>query len=374
MARRRRLTNDYQPLDALGRTLRGKRASLAGARRFYAGEGLFVFADSKDGLANYAADVYLPPSSYHRLGNFLDQNSTPAVIGWRLSALPPRSGTIPDLAQTPIARFSAAAMTTLQRDLHDGERTVTLQSGGDSDSKEWPWQATLRYETDFTLDGGVHIYDEATVCLFARQAHDGDIDVAVITTQTGDRDAAEAWLNRINKGRWLMQATAMPTADPGRLETVREILKVFGQRSVGLKSPDIYPASGEKRSRFADVMERAPYQTKVTDLDVIVERMQDVDEGFLGTFTTFLWERGRRAVTSIELRQRPHESYARVAWKAGKQYDANSLIFSDDWWEKAAPIDWAPETKQQYLLAVWDDVLSGVDASWGALATRAAGA
>lgn len=130
-----------------------------------------------------------------------------------------------------------------------------------------------------------------------------------------------------------------------------------------------------KKTRFAEAMERAPYQTKVTDLDVIVERMQQVDEGFLGTFTAFLWERGRRAVTSVELRQRPQESYARLAWRAGKAYDASSLSFSDDWWEKATPVDWSPEQKQRYLLAVWDEVLTGTDSIWArALAARAADA
>ncbi|HLG08374.1 MAG TPA: hypothetical protein VI409_06865 [Gaiellaceae bacterium] len=375
--RRRRLTNHYPPLDALGRTLRSKRASLTGARRFYAGEGMFVFADTKDGLANYAADVYLPPSAYHQLGNFLDQNATPAVVGWRLSALPTGRAQLPALAQTPLAQFTAGAMQTLQRELYEEERKITLQSGGDSDTHGWPWQATLRYETDFTLDGGVRIYDEATVCLFARETSDGDIDVAVVITQHSDREAAEAWLNRINRGRWLMQATVMPTTDPGRLETVRTVLDVFGKdRFIGLRSPDIYPVAGTvKKTRFAEAMERAPYQTKVTDLDVVVERMQQVDEGFLGTFTAFLWERGHRAVTSFELRQRPHESYARLAWRAGKAHDDSNLSFSDDWWEKATPVDWSPEQKQGYLLALWDEVLAGIDAIWArAVAARAADA
>src|SRR5207253_917718 len=114
-----------------------------------------------------------------RHGNFLDQNATPAIVGWRLSSLPQRAAEIPDLAQTPLGSFAAAAMQTLQRELHDVDRTVALQSGGDTESSAWPWQATLRYETDFTLDGGVRIYDEATVCLFARETTDGDIEVAV---------------------------------------------------------------------------------------------------------------------------------------------------------------------------------------------------
>lgn len=53
--------------------------------------------------------------------------------------------------------------------------------------------------------------------------------------------------------------------------TFRGILGIFGARVIGLRSPEVYPANGEKRTRFADVMERAPYQTKVTELDVIIE-------------------------------------------------------------------------------------------------------
>jgi hypothetical protein len=61
-------------------------------------------------------------------------------------------------------------------------------------------------------------------------------------------------------------------------------------RFIRLRSPDIYPIAGTvKKTRFAEAMEHAAYQTKVTDLDVIVERMQRVDKGFPGAFTAFLW-------------------------------------------------------------------------------------
>ena len=83
-------------------------------------------------------------------------------------------------------------------------------------------------------------------------------------------------------------------------------------------------------------------------------------------------ERGRRAVTSFELRQRPHESYARLAWRAGKMHDDSSLSFTDDWWEKATPVDWSPEQKQGYLLALWDEVLTGIDRLAGSKRSRSA--
>jgi hypothetical protein len=39
------------------------------------------------------------------------------------------------------------------------------------------------------------------------------------------------------------------------------------------------------------------------------------------------------------------------------------------------PVDWSPEQKQGYLLALWDEVLTGIDAIWArAVAARAADA
>jgi hypothetical protein len=66
---------------------------------------------------------------------------------------------------------------------------------------------------------------------------------------------------------------------------------------------------------------------------------------------------------------------ARLAWRAGKAHDDSGLSFTDDWWEKATPVDWSPEQKQGYLLALWDEVLTGIDAIWArAVAARAADA
>jgi hypothetical protein len=350
-------------LDALGRTLRSKRASLSGARRFYAGEGLFVFADSKEGLANIASDIYLPPGAYNALGNFLDQNATPAIVGWRLSAVP-TTETLPQMGRAPLESFAKAAEQTLHKHVHEEERTVTLQAAESPDADEWAWEGVLSYETNFTLDGGVHIYDEANVSLFARATVEGDIDVAAITTQGSDREAVESWLCRVNRGNWLIQPIVLPTKDPARLRAIQHVIEEFGDaRFIGMRSPEIYPTSGTKRSRFASVMQRAPYQTKITELEVVVERMQTVDEGFLGTFTAFLLEGHRKAVTSLELRQRPHESYARLAWKAGKSVEG-PLTFNDEWWDKATPVDWSNESKHRYLLAVWDEVLVALDRAW----------
>jgi len=39
-------------------------------------------------MANIDGRVYLPPASYDELANFLDHAPTPAVVGFRLSALP----------------------------------------------------------------------------------------------------------------------------------------------------------------------------------------------------------------------------------------------------------------------------------------------
>lgn len=64
-----------------------------------------------------------------------------------------------------------------------------------------------------------------------------------------------------------------------------------------------------------------------------------------------------------------------VSCRAGKAHDDTILSFADDWWEKATPVDWSPEQKQGYLLALWDEVLTGIDSIWArAVAARAADA
>jgi hypothetical protein len=83
----------------------------------------------------------------------------------------------------------------------------------------------------------------------------------------------------------------------------------------------------------------------------------------------------RRKPTRVETGCDRWAPYARLAWRAGKAHDDSNLSFSDDWWEKATPVDWSPEQKQGYLVALWDEVLAGIDAIWArAVAARAADA
>jgi hypothetical protein len=362
----RRLTDQYPPLDALGRTLRRNRASLSGARRFAQGEGLFVFADSKDGIARVAEEVYLPPSAYRQLGNFLDQNAAPGVVGFRLSPLPQPSTQLPELGEKPLARFATAASQTLQVNIKDEGRSITLQSAGAAEVAGWDWAGSLHYEHFFTLEGGLRIPDEACVQIFARESAEAEIEIAIVTTQSHDREAAVAWLTRMNKSRWLPQPIVIPQGDPGRLAAIKSILDGFGaDRYLALRSPDVYPSgvAATPPTRFLQVMKRAPYETGLTDLDTVIERMKTVDSGILGSFTCFLWERGRQAVVSIEVRQRPSESYARLTWKSGRAHNDANLELSDQWWDAATPVDWSSEEKQLYLLGVWREMLDGIHAA-----------
>jgi hypothetical protein len=367
VARRRRVTSFYPPLDALVSTLRRSKTSLAGARRFYAGEGLFVFADGKTGIANVAGRVYLPPAAYDELGNFLDHTPTPAVLGFCLSTVPDPSTSLPELAQTALAAFDAAARHSMHRAFDDEGREIVLQSIENEASRGWSWEGSLHYEDVYTLEGGNHIFRETCVRVLARPASDGDVEIAVVTTQAGDREAASAWLNRINRGRWLIQPVSLPTADGGRLSAVEAILGKFGYRLQTLKSPDVYAGGGSDKAGFLKVLKRAAYETGMTDLETIADRMQNVDRGTLGALQLFLWERGRRAITSIELRQRPNESYVRVTWRGGRDYDVSSLDLTDSVWDGATPVDWSAERKREYLLEAWDDVLAGLAGAEAAL-------
>jgi hypothetical protein len=312
-------------------------------------------------MANIAGRVYLPPASYDELANFLDHAPTPAVVGFRLSALPLPSEQLPELAQSPLAAFDIAARQTLHKSFTDGSRDIMLQSVAERPLAGWAWEGSLQYEDVYTLDGGNHIYRETCVRVLAREASTGDVDIAIITTQVGDREVADAWLNRMNKGRWLKQPVVMPMTEAERLAAVETILAEFGPRVAKLRSPDVYPGGRGERKGFLGVMRRAAYETGMTDLATIVERMREVDEGTLGALQVFLWERGRQAIIAVELRRRPTESYARLTWRTGKSYDASSLDLTDAIWESATPIDWSVDRKQEHLLSVWAEVLRGLD-------------
>jgi hypothetical protein len=370
LARRRRVTSFYPPLDALVGTLRRSKASLAGARRFYAGEGLFVFADEKAGMARVAGRVYLPPAAYDELGNFLDHAPAPAVVGFRLSDISAATS-LPELARSTLAAFDAAARETMHRRFTDEGRDILLQSIEPQPLSGWQWEGALHYEDVYTLEGGAHIYRETCVRVLARNAADGDVEIAVVTTQAGDREAAAAWLNRINRGRWLIQPVSLPTGDDDRLRAVEAILAEFGKTLQTLKSPDVYAGKGGDREGFLRVLRRAAYETGMTDLKTIAARMQDVDRGTLGALQLFLWERGRRAITSIDLRQRPSDSFVRLTWRGGRDFDAAALALTDHLWESTVPVDWSAERKREYLLDVWQHILVGIAAAEAA-ASRAA--
>ena len=140
-----------------------------------------------------------------------------------------------------------------------------------------------------------------------------------------------------------------------------------------MRSPDVYPSGTAERpsTGFLAVLRRAPYETAITDLDTIIERMND-DAGILGSCTLTLWERGEKAVTNVEVRQRPNESYARISWKTGRRYEGSENEFLEErWWESANPVDWSAEHKQLYLLRVWQDVINGIDAATSTVADAA---
>jgi hypothetical protein len=368
---RKRLTDHYPPLDALKRTILKPRVSLAGARQFFAGEGLIVFADGKRGLAEVAGESYLPPGTHRQLAGFLDQNRSPSVVGFRLSSLPLPSEPMPELAQTPMQRFVAAARQTLHEPFTDQGREITLRAADTTDIPGWEWEGQLQYEHVFTLDGGQRIPEEACLRLYARTQGD-DVDVALIVSQQQDREVAVAWVNKLIHGKWLPQPLVLPTRDPQRRLTIRSICSGFGARLSAVRSPDVYPTTtSEERKGFLAVLKRAAYETSPTDLETIVERT-DSDAGILGSFTVTLWERSQQAVANIEVRQRPTEGFARVTWKGARAHDGSELDLSDRWWDSTTPVDWSSDRKELYLLGIWQDVVAGIDGAASADASIAA--
>src|SRR5436309_673879 len=98
MARRqRRVGGDYPRHAALERSLERK-ATLTGTLKFLQSEGLFVLADEKVGVARAGGRVWLRPSAYRRMGNYLDMRPQ-SVAGYRICVSPFGQLT---LATTPI--------------------------------------------------------------------------------------------------------------------------------------------------------------------------------------------------------------------------------------------------------------------------------
>jgi hypothetical protein len=80
---RRRPVDPYPQLASLERTFHREAVHLSGARRFYASEGVVVFAAGKDGIAAAAGAVWLRPSAYRRMNHYLDLKQSPSVGGFQ---------------------------------------------------------------------------------------------------------------------------------------------------------------------------------------------------------------------------------------------------------------------------------------------------
>jgi hypothetical protein len=367
---RRRSVDPYPQLGSLERTFQREAVHLSGARRFYASEGVIVFAGGKDGMAAAAGAVWLRPSAYRRMNHYLDLKQSPSVGGFQ-AIRPPARGQQPAFAPDVFAEFKAAAAATKNL-IIDGDRRVELRSCEDVDNGTWTWRGQVRYEHTLRLADGERIVGEAQVEIYARPSDDG-VDLAVVITRTGDFEVARAWLDRAaaaSKG-WQLFPVAMDEDDLiGDLRRIETTLTGPRSSVLAWSNPHfdrVGPAEG--LDEFLTNMRRARYETEMLPLNVVEQRMTH-DSGAVTHLNAFVGEypidrqRGKRPeeIISLRIAQSSAEAHLFLHWHHGRTLPAERIRepFSRDLWDVLNPIDWDAVGKRDYLLRRWAGVLDAL--------------
>jgi hypothetical protein len=273
----RRLNCNYPDPASVAATVSRNRTSLEGTRAFMASENLAVFAEEKVGMAHVAGEVWLRPSASRRMGNFLDTNIRHAAGGFRLQRAPnvrPLPGTVP---ANLFEHFRQVAETT-KRKVVDNPRKLALAGCEYDDSEAWPWHGWLSYERPYTFEGGYRVVNEWTIHVHARQAPNGDVDIAAVLNRPQEFEAVQKWLNdgcRPTMHGWLTPTVGLPADAASRAEAFASVLNNFTAAEVlKVTDPDIHPreqttdaiSAAKQRDAFLTVMKQAPYKTYMAGL------------------------------------------------------------------------------------------------------------
>ena len=117
--------------------------------------------------------------------------------------------------------------------------------------------------------------------------------------------------------------------------------------------------------RFLTVMRSSNYQTDMTSVDVIAERM-GVDKAAISLITAYLSRsepapvgKGKdELVIALRLKQTPrHDAHVTLGWHAGKvrRPDDNSL--TREAWDNWASLTWDIDRKRAFLLNTWGEIV-----------------
>lgn len=359
MAARRRLSVHYPPRPSLEQTLSSK-ANLAGARRFFAGEGELIFADGKAGMARTAGDVWLRPSAYRQMSNYLDLNEHAAVAGLRLAW---NDASHPSLLDTPLFNDLRGVLTD-SRHRKVGDKNIEVQCVEDWNAP-WDLAATLVYDHHTILAGGERLLDEGRVVVYARKRDDNAVDVAFVMHRSEDLEVVRQWFRSADTdGRWLSRPAGLPRENPTRQDVLERLLATI--RSGGLcavSHPEIHRGTGTPKAdtAFVSVFKRAAYDTEMTNIETVVERME-ADGGIISGLTIYTNIPGQQAVISARIRQRPKDDHLRLIWQPSRTLDNDRMPeLTESTWDALSLIEWGEGQKQECLLSMWVEAIDATE-------------
>jgi hypothetical protein len=373
MAEHRSLTA-YPDPDSISGTL-VKRATLHASRRFYATEGVLVYAHTIDGMTNVASEVWLRPSATRRLGQYLDLKQSPSIVGYQIVRQGLQLvGTVPDVM---FDEFRSVADTLVNETLELGKRDITLCGVSEVGVDGWPWHGTLTYRHVFSLESGQRIYDTVRVPILVRSNGGNAVDVAVVSWRPSDVKAAVVWLNRLTQNsqgaletawqRYNIKLVNDPDARLGEIDRI--FTSLGGGHLVGLRNPDMKGGGASDTDTFSAILDIARYETRITTIDLIRERMSH-DAGIVAGLDGFthipdmpIVEKGVRYDPVICLRL--HQSDVRAApmmltWRSGKRIKSEDLpieSFSTRTWEGLRSVEWTSEEKWLFLARAYQHLI-----------------
>jgi hypothetical protein len=356
MAPRRRLIIHYPHLGSLKQTV-SSHANLAGTRRFYAGQGIAVFADAKKGMGSTAGEVWLRPSAYRQMSNYLDLRKYASVAGIRLIWNEHANARLADVSLHD--DFRNVLMDGRTRQV--GEKKIEVQS---IETVDGPLQtkAVLTYDHYTTL-AGERLLDEGRVVIYVRRRHDETVDVAFVMQRQEDYDVVRQWISASDPDtRWLSRNVSLPRDNPARQESLERLLQAtHGGRLVAVSHPDMFRGSAAPKAmtEFVNICKRASYETELTQISTVVERME-ADGSVIGGLTVYAHEAKPNEVISLRVRQRPTDDHLSLMWQPSKALDELAVAeLTHSKWLTLRPVDWSDEQKHECLLTTW---ALGVDA------------
>lgn len=360
MAPRRRLTVHYPRRPSLEQTIASS-ASLSGTRRFFAGQGLFVFADAKQGMGRAAGDVWLRPSAYRRMSSYLDLHRHASIAGIRLiwnEAADAR------LADDPLFDDFRGVLRD-GKGRHVGDKKIEVQSVCELTGTAWALKAVLTYEHFTTLAGGERLLDEGRVVVYARRHGDAAVDLTFVMQRQEDFEVVRQWIGASNTGsRWLARPVALPRENPSRQESLECLLRAIRAGTLfAVGHPDIYRGSAKPthESAFVNVYKRASYETELTPIEPVVERME-ADGGIIGALAAYAHDAALNEVVSLRIQQRPNDDHLRITWQPSKVL-GDELVeqLTQAKWAELRPLDWSDERKHECLLATWAEAVVAIE-------------